>query len=250
MDATRSMDGEQVMLKSIPVIRGRHELELTRRLSSPELRLEPRNHCVPLLDTLDLPGAYDQKLIVMPFLRPFDEPHFRTYGEFVAFFIQMCEVSQPPLVTRSEEWAELTALDPGSPFFARAKYRPSVRLSASARKPVSDDITFRDCTANNIMLDPSGMYPQGFHPVQIDRRRDFKGKSQGYDRTHRPPRYYLIDFGLSRQYSSRNAVDNPVRGGDKSAPEHQLGRQCNPFHTDIYHFGNLIRLRFMKVYAH
>jgi serine/threonine protein kinase len=99
------------------------------------------------------------------------------------------------------------------------------------------------------MLDPSEMYPQGFHPVQIDRSRDFKGKSQAYDRTQRPPRYYLIDFGLSRQYNSRNALDNPIRGGDKSAPEHQHGRRSNPFHTDIYHFGNLVRLCFIQVNA-
>jgi hypothetical protein len=99
------------------------------------------------------------------------------------------------------------------------------------------------------MLDPSDMHPKGFHPVKIDRSKDFKGKSQQYDRTLRPPRYYLIDFGLSRQYNSRDALDNPVRGGDKSVPEHQLGRRCNPFHTDIYHLGNLVRLRFVKVNA-
>ena len=99
------------------------------------------------------------------------------------------------------------------------------------------------------MLDPSGMYPDGFHPVKINRTRDFKGKAARYDRTQRPPRYYLIDFGLSRQYSSRNALDKPLRGGDKSAPEHQNqnGRLCNPFHTDIYYLGNLIRERFLKV---
>lgn len=97
------------------------------------------------------------------------------------------------------------------------------------------------------MLDPSGMYPKGFHPIQINRSRDFRGKPQRYDRTQRPPRYYLIDFGLSRQYSSRNALDDPLRGGDKSAPEHQHRRRCNPFHTDIYHLGNLVRERLMKV---
>jgi hypothetical protein len=97
------------------------------------------------------------------------------------------------------------------------------------------------------MLDPSGMYPKGFHPIQINRSRDFQGKPQQYDRTQRPPRYYLIDFGLSRQYNSRNALDDPLRGGDKSAPEHQHRRRCNPFHTDIYHLGNLVRERLMKV---
>jgi hypothetical protein len=97
------------------------------------------------------------------------------------------------------------------------------------------------------MLDPSGMYPDGFHPVKINRSRDFKNKLPRFDRTQRPPRYYLIDFGLSRQYSSRNAIDDPLRGGDKSAPEHQSGRRCNPFQTDIYHLGNLVRERFIKV---
>ncbi|SRR5216684_8640856 len=109
------------------------------------------------------------------------------------------------------------------------------------------DIFLRDCTANNIMLDPSGMYPDGFHPIKINRSKDFKGTAARYDRTQRPPRYYLIDFGLSRQYSSRNVLDKPLRGGDKSAPEHRHGRLCNPFHTDIYYLGNLIRERFIMV---
>lgn len=97
------------------------------------------------------------------------------------------------------------------------------------------------------MLDPSNMYPEGFHPIKIDRSRDFKRRAKGYTRTQRPTRYYLIDFGLSRQYSSRDALDEPLRGGDKSAPEHRHGRPCNPFHTDIYYLGNLIREHFMKV---
>ena len=92
MDATH-LDGKQVMLKSVPVNRGQQELEIARTVSSPELRRHPRNHCVPLLDTLELPDTFDEKLIVMPFLRPFDEPRFQTYGEFVAFFTQICEVS-------------------------------------------------------------------------------------------------------------------------------------------------------------
>lgn len=97
------------------------------------------------------------------------------------------------------------------------------------------------------MLDPSGIYPKGFHPVQINRRRDFRGRAKRFTRTFRPTRYYLIDFGLSRRYSSRNALDQPIRGGDKSAPEHRLRNLCNPFYTDIYYLGNLIREGFLKV---
>jgi hypothetical protein len=95
MDATCDHDGKQVMLKSVPARRGQ-ELEIARRVSSPDLRRDSRNHCVPLLETLELPDTLDLKLMVMPYLRPFDKPHFRTFGEFVAFFTQICDVSACP----------------------------------------------------------------------------------------------------------------------------------------------------------
>lgn len=97
------------------------------------------------------------------------------------------------------------------------------------------------------MLDPSQMYPNGFHPVKNDKNKNFKGKATAYTRTQRPPRYILIDFGLSRQYLSREVTDNPLRGGDKSAPEHQSHQPSNPFHTDIYYIGNLVREKFTMV---
>jgi hypothetical protein len=89
MDATRRDNGRQVMLKRVPVGR---ELDINQLLSSPGLRSEPRNHCIPLLDVIELPNTLDGKLIVMPFLRPFHRPRFQTYGEFVAFFTQICDV--------------------------------------------------------------------------------------------------------------------------------------------------------------
>ena len=97
------------------------------------------------------------------------------------------------------------------------------------------------------MFDPSEMYPQEFHPAQMDRSRDIKGGAKRYTRTQRPPRYYLIDFGLSRQYRSRKALDIPLRGDDESAPEHLNTARCNPFHTDIYYLGNLVRQEFIHV---
>ena len=96
------------------------------------------------------------------------------------------------------------------------------------------------------MLDPSGMYPNEFHSVQINRNTGFKGNLRRYNQTQRPPRYYLTDFSLSRKYPSRDTLDEPLLG-EMSAPEHQHKRRCNPFHTDIYHLGNLVRESFMKV---
>lgn len=88
------------------------------------------------------------------------------------------------------------------------------------------------------------MYPKGYHPVQLDKSLDFKGKALRYTRTERPPRYYFTSFGLSRQYPSRQtAWDKPRRGSDAS--RHR--KPCNPFHADIYDLGNVVRRSFMEV---
>ena len=134
MDATRRRDGKHVMLKKIYPGEGPHELLIAQLLfSSREFARDPRNHCVPLLDIIEIPRN-GQKLMVKPLLRPFSDPHFQ-----------------------------------------------------------------------------------------------------------RPPHYYLIDFGFSRQYHSRRTLDIPLRGGDKSAPEHRNATRCNPFYTDVYYLGNLVR---------
>ena len=100
------------------------------------------------------------------------------------------------------------------------------------------------------MLDPSGMYPNSFHPADPRKSKDFRRNAKGYSRTRRPARYHLIDFGLSRLYDPANGppLDRPLRGGDKSAPEHQDGKTpCNPFPTDVYYLGNLAREDYMQV---
>src|SRR6266702_8752523 len=117
-------------------------------------------------------------------------------------------------------------------------------------KPYLDPTHDSDCTYENIMLDPSGMYPDSFHPVDPKKSKDFRRKAKGYSRTRRPTRYLLIDFGLSRRYdpAAGPPLDQPLRGGDKSAPEHQDGETpCNPFPTDVYYLGNLVREDYLKV---
>jgi hypothetical protein len=102
------------------------------------------------------------------------------------------------------------------------------------------------------MLDPSHMFPESFHPAVIDRSKDFRRKAKWHSRTRRPTRYLLIDFGLSRRYDPANGppLDLPIRGGDKSAPEHQdRVTPHNPFPTDVYYLGNLVREDYLQVYA-
>jgi hypothetical protein len=105
------------------------------------------------------------------------------------------------------------------------------------------------------MMDPSGMFPDGYHPVKTDRALDFKGRAKMFSRAQRPPKYYWIDFGISRQYdpSKGPPVDLPILGGDKTVPEFNTDKgddiEYNPFPTDIYYVGNLIREQFLTVRA-
>ncbi len=92
MDATRVRDNRQVMLKKVLPEEGPHELRINQLFSSPELSTMSNNHCAPLLEVIELQRPEPQKLMVFPLLRPFNRPKMQTFGEFVAFFTQICEV--------------------------------------------------------------------------------------------------------------------------------------------------------------
>ena len=65
-------------------------LQLYRLFSSEPLASNPRNHCAPLLDVIELPN--DPPIMVHSQLRTYYNPPFHTFGEFVAFFGQICDV--------------------------------------------------------------------------------------------------------------------------------------------------------------
>jgi hypothetical protein len=96
MDATRARDNLQVMLKRALPADGPHELMINQQFSSSELAAMPHNHCAPLLGVVELQHAGLQKLMVFPLLRPFNRPKMQTFGEFVVFFTQICEVRPSP----------------------------------------------------------------------------------------------------------------------------------------------------------
>src|SRR6266702_159974 len=90
MDATRISDGRSVMLKRLPSEEGPYELQINKLLSTEPLSSDPRHRCARLLDVIQLPS--EDPIMVHPLLRPFYDPPLRTYGEFVTFFAQICEV--------------------------------------------------------------------------------------------------------------------------------------------------------------
>jgi hypothetical protein len=125
MDAVRVRDGLPVMLKMVFPDEGPHELMITQQFSSPALAGDPHNHCVPLLDVVELETTESHRLMVFPLLRPFNRPRFQTFGEFVAFFTQLCEVTKIHLSSLLVR-VILNNCCLGYTIYASAKHSPSV----------------------------------------------------------------------------------------------------------------------------
>ena len=85
-------DGAFLSLKAVEQSRHPYEANIGRLLSKEPLASDPKNHCVPILDILQVPDEQDKIIIVMPMLRRFDNPRFDTFGEVVDFFSQVFEV--------------------------------------------------------------------------------------------------------------------------------------------------------------
>jgi hypothetical protein len=91
IDARRVKDGVKVILKWAPTTT--QELPIALYLSSEKLLSDPRNRAVRILDVMLLPGDDEWALLVMPYLRQFDTPHFQFHAECVEFFRQSLQVS-------------------------------------------------------------------------------------------------------------------------------------------------------------
>ncbi|KAN0091510.1 Protein kinase-like domain containing protein [Tylopilus felleus] len=209
IDATRTSDGNVVTLKRLRQGEHPYEADIALSFSSQVLVSRPENHCVPVYEVFALDGENDTMVMVMPLLRPYNNPSFDTMGEAVECFRQLFE---------------------GLQFMHRHR------------------VAHRDCMNRNIMLDPTHLYPESFHPVATDLNKDCTGDAKHFTRTQRPPKYYFIDFGISRRYdpSDTNPKEKPIWGGDKEVPEFQNSSQpCDPFATDVFYIGNAIKMDFI-----
>ncbi|KAJ7760953.1 kinase-like domain-containing protein [Mycena metata] len=225
VDAIRVEDGASVALKLISKSVHPEEAEIFEYFSTPELRADPRNHCLPLLDTLSPPDDEDKLIFVMKLMRKYDSPRFDTFGEVMEFFRQMFE---------------------GMQFMHHHR------------------VAHRDGNSNNIMMDGQHLFPSGFHPqYQRYERGAEKGmfkfrKAKHYTRTQRPVKYYFIDFGISCKFGpGEDTRAYPIMGGDRSPPEFGVREsefanptvgKLDPFATDIYYLGNLICRDFLDGY--
>lgn len=125
IDATRD-DGLRVAIKRVE--RKSEEVEIAKFLSSPTLRCNPLNHCIPILDVFPDPVKPGRTYIVMPILRPFDDPTFAYVGEVADFVGQTLDVGF--LVPGSLVY-DVTHVFPGPIVYARAAGGASVSLTYS-----------------------------------------------------------------------------------------------------------------------
>ncbi|KAK1233969.1 hypothetical protein PQX77_002840 [Marasmius sp. AFHP31] len=210
LDAKRISDGEIVLLKKVrlrdPSLGVQPELKMGPLFQTEPYASDPRNHCVPIYETLTLPDKDNMVLIVMPFLYKWDEPLFETVGEALEFCRQMFE---------------------GLQFM-------------HAHRIAHNDIKY-----DNVMADIRPLFDVPVHPTSLERSYDWKTFPSPKSRTRRPVKYYFIDFDMCEQYDSSvdPPQKEPPYGGDLSVPEfaHKPSQPCNPFAVDVYRLGNVVR---------
>jgi len=88
VDATRISDGKLVYIKQVKT--NDQESRIALMLSSYQ---DPTNHSVPILDIFADTQDDSISYIVMPFLRPVDDPPFYVTEEILNFADQILEVT-------------------------------------------------------------------------------------------------------------------------------------------------------------
>ena len=171
-------------------------------------------------------------------------PHSRRLGSWWIFFSRSSRYS---FVTRFRLFRYVTSLRRDC-ISCMPSILPIGEFSIIYGCPFIHGIS-RDCCRNNFMMDPSPLFYTGFHPINPAFTKDYRSRSQTKYRTAAPVKYYLIDFGESKYYDPKinPPLDRPGRTQDRSVPEYDVPGLYNPFLTDVYLIGNMIKSHVMAV---
>ena len=91
IDAIHITDNRKVVFKRVST--SDDEIPIALFLSSDEMRKDPRNCAVPILDVILIPGDDEHALLVMPHLLHFEELPFRRLGEVCEMALRLLEVT-------------------------------------------------------------------------------------------------------------------------------------------------------------
>jgi serine/threonine protein kinase len=105
-----------------------------------------------------------------------------------------------------------------------------------------------DCAAENILMDGSGLYKDGWHPMNPWQARDGGDLFLSRKRSDVEIKYYFIDFGLSTEFPSWQG-ERLVTGqqGRIEAPEQNSGLPYDPFKLDVYYLGHVYQSKIVEV---
>ncbi|KAL1945390.1 hypothetical protein VTO73DRAFT_2241 [Trametes versicolor] len=207
IDATRSFNNELVAIKSFRTDEDRQEMEIAQIFATIN---DPMNHCVAVHHILPDPFNPHLALMVMPYLRPCDDPNWNVLGDVVDFVGQTLE---------------------GLVFMHRHR------------------VAHQDIAVPNIMMDAKTLYPDGHHPVRLGFSPDALYRVSPLPREGNPVRYFYIDFGLSLRFpvgTVPSAIG--IIGRDREIPELSDSVPYDPFKVDVFALGNLYAKEFEQKY--
>ncbi|KAI0669512.1 kinase-like domain-containing protein [Trametes maxima] len=205
IDATRVSNNELVAIKYF--LKDKEELHIAQFFSTIK---DPLNHCVPVHQILEDPFDHESALMVMPYLRPCNDPGWSTVGDVVEFVSQTLE---------------------GLAFMHR------------------HCVAHRDIAVANILMDAKELYPGGHHPVRLRYTPDALYRITPPPRTGHSIRYFYIDFGLSRRFSlGASPLVIGCVGRDNEVPELSDSIPYDAFKADIFALGNLWAKEFEQKY--
>ncbi|KAH8103569.1 kinase-like domain-containing protein [Cristinia sonorae] len=208
LDATRMNDKSRVSIKVIS--RKSSEHKISRHLSSEALSRNPNNHCVPVHDVFQDCINPEQVLLIMTYLRPFDDPPFAFVDEVMDFVRQSLE---------------------GLCFLH------------------DQGVAHRDCFTANIMMDGRPLFPEDHHPVLTSQTPDVSRDATHLKRLQHPVKYYYVDFGLSTHFKDGEPpYVLGTKGADQSAPELSDETPYNAFMLDVYVLGHVYESDLLQVY--
>ncbi|KAI0629604.1 kinase-like domain-containing protein [Trametes polyzona] len=206
IDGTRKSDNKQVAIKCVK--NKGHEIQISQFISS---ICRPDDHCVAILEVLPDPLDNQMSLLVMPYLRPYNDPELQAVGDVVEFVSQV-------LV--------------GLRFLHRNR------------------IAHRDIAPPNIMMDARPLYPDGYHPLRMHRAPNGVHDAILLPRIDHPVQYYYIDFGLSTRFpeGARPMAIGKV-GRDMEIPELSDTVPYDAFKADVYALGNMLGKEFLRRFS-
>ncbi|KAI0751223.1 kinase-like domain-containing protein [Daedaleopsis nitida] len=211
MDGIRLSDEKVVLIKRISS--DSQEITIATSLSSPELRDDPTNHCVPILDAIQDTQDPSISFLVMPYLRYINQPEFDTVGSILNCVEQLLE---------------------GLCFLHK------------------HHVAHRDCAYKNVMMDATAIYPRGFHPVaSLSLPDDIRSAAPILPRSTVDITYYFVDFGISTPFAAEdtNKLVTGTHGLDRDVPELSNDVPYDPFKVDIFVLGNLFRQHLLERYT-